>query len=70
MHTTAKAVHGKITVAVPAEWEGHELHVEIVPVVASESLFEALDRVLEGERIDTTRWKFNREELHDRKSIR
>ena len=67
MHMTVKVENGKITIPVPEEWNGTELDVEIKE---PESLFKAIDRILEGKRIDASTWKFNRDEIYDRKILR
>ena len=70
MHMTVKAENCKITISVPAEWNGTELEVDIKPASPAESILQSLDRITGGKRIDTTDWKFDRDALHDRKAFR
>lgn len=70
MHTTVKVENGQITVFIPAEWNGRELDVDIRTRESKESLFQAIDRILEGKRVVPAAWKFNRAEIYDRKILR
>jgi hypothetical protein len=71
MLTRVKAEGNSISIEIPADWDGKELQVEVHPVVAEprEPLSIALDRALGGKRIKLSDWKFNREELYDRKVL-
>ncbi len=70
MHTTVKGKNGLVTVSIPAEWDGKELDVEIKPASVADAILESLDKVTGGKRIDTSGWKFNRDEIYDRKILR
>lgn len=70
MHMTVKAENGKIVIPVPEEWDGKELEVEIQTKNVSDAILESIDRVTHGKRLNTAEWKFNRDEIYDRKILR
>ena len=70
MHMIVKAENGTLIIPVPAEWDGKELDVEIKPASVADAILESLDKVTGGKRIDTSGWKFNRDEIYDRKILR
>ena len=69
MHMIVKAENGTLIIPVPSEWDGRELEVDVKVPESGESLFQAIDRILEGKRVDASTWKFDRDEIHERKKF-
>ncbi len=69
MHMIVKAENGTLIIPVPAEWDGcRELEIEIKPASVADAILDSLDKATGGKRIDTSGWKFNRDEIYERKN--
>jgi len=70
MHMIVKAENGTLIIPVPAEWDGcRELEIEIKPASVADAILDSLDKATGGKRIDTSGWKFNRDEIYERKNF-